>query len=298
MLDLFRDELESFAYMLSLVAIALLGAVSPVQRAEQLYNQARYEDALKALGRSCQGGSIRESELVACERVRAGALLALGRDAEARAAFDRLILANPDTDLGADVSPKIQALFSSAKREIAQVMSLQLEPVSPGGASAPWPLTVRVPGDINLEGLHAYVATASTSRYSEVTLRQQDGVWIGMYEPKSEASAPRYYLVATLSSGVSINVGDPQSAKAVVVSAASADPMSYDPYAEQQAAPNALNATRKSSSDDDDKIAGLPPWAFWTAVGGGAVLTGVLIYALTRGGGDDPGAVRLGVTFQ
>ena len=32
--------------MLSLVAIALLGAVSPVQRAEQLYNQARYDGIL------------------------------------------------------------------------------------------------------------------------------------------------------------------------------------------------------------------------------------------------------------
>lgn len=282
--------------MLSLVAIALLGAVSPVQKAEQLYNQARYEDALKALGRSCQGGGIRESEQIACEKVRAGALLALGRDAEARAAFDRLILANPDADLGADVSPKLQALFSSAKREIALVSGLQLEPVAPGGATAPWPLTVRVPADINLDGLHAYIATTSTSRYSEVAMSARDGVWIGMYEPQGDTSAARYYLVATLSSGVSINVGDPQSAKAVTVSTASVDPMGYDQY-DQQAAPNALKATRKSSGDDE-KILGLPPWAFWTAVGGTAVVTGVLIYALTRGGGDDAGAVRLGVQFQ
>jgi tetratricopeptide (TPR) repeat protein len=286
--------------MLSLVAIAVVAAVSPVQRAEQLYNQARYEDALKALGRSCQ--SVRESEQVACEKVRAFAQVALGREAEARAAFDRLIVANPDADLGADVSPKLQSLFSSAKREIAQVMSLQLEPVSPGvsaggGANAPWPLTVRVPGDVYLDALHAHIATASTSRYSEVTLRSQDGVWIGMYEPPTEPSAPRYYLVATLSSGVNVSVGDAASAKAVVVSAAPLDPLGYDPLEPQHAEPAALAATRRG--DDDEKIAGLPPWAFWTVVGGSAaVVTSVLVYVLTRGGGDEPGAVRVGLTFQ
>ncbi len=288
--------------MLSFFAIAIVAAVSPVQRAEQLYNQARYDDALKALGRSCQGATIRESEQAACEKVRAFALVALGREAEARAAFDRLIVANPDADLGADVSPKLQSLFSSAKREIAQVMSLQLEPVSPGvasgsGVSAPWPLTVRVPGDVEVDALHVHIATASTSRYSEVTLRSQDGVWIGMYEPPTEPSAPRYYLVATLTSGVNVNVGDAATAKAVVVSAAPLDPIGYDPLEPQHAQPNALAATRRR--DDGDKIAGLPPWAFWTVVGGGAaVVTGVLIYALTRGGGDEPGAVRVGLTFQ
>ncbi len=288
--------------MLSLVTIAVIAAVSPVQRAEQLYNQARYEDALKALGRSCQGANIRESEQVACEKLRAFALVALGRETEARAAFDRLIVANPDADLGADVSPKLQALFSSAKREIAQVMSLQLEVVSPGvasgsGSQAPWPLTVRIPGDVFLDALHAHIATASTSRYTDVTLRSQDGVWIGMYEPPTEPSAPRYYLVATLVSGVNVSIGDATSAKAVVVSAAPLDPIGYDPLEPQTAEPNALAATRRTGSDED-KILGLPPWAFWTAVGGAAVVTGVLVYALTRGGSDEPGAVRVGLTFQ
>ena len=288
--------------MWSLLTIAVVAAVSPVQRAEQLYNQARYDDALKALGRSCQGSTIRESEQVACEKLRAFALVALGREGEARAAFDRLIVANPDTDLGADVSPKLQALFSSAKREIAQVMSLQLEAVSPGtasvsGAQAPWPLTVRVPGDVYLDALNVHVATASTSRYTEVALRSQDGVWIGMYEPPTEPSAPRYYLVATLASGVDVSVGDATSAKAVVVSAAPIDPIGYDPLEPGRTEPNALAATRRSGGDDDT-IAGLPPWAFWSAVGGAAVVTGVLVYVLTRGGGDEPGAVRVGLTFQ
>lgn len=300
---MFRRRLEALSDMLTLAVTAVLAAASPVQRAEQLYQQARYEEALKALPASC--GNVRESDAVTCERVRAFALVALGRESDARAAFDRMLVRNPDVDLGADVSPKLQSLFSAAKRELAQVMSLTLEPVTPGiataGATAPWPLSVRVPGDVFLDALHAYVATASTSRYTEVALRpSQNGVYLGMYEPAGEPSAPRYYLVATLSSGVDVSVGDPNTSKTVVVNAASGvDPITgveaYDGSA--AGSPTALMTSRRG---DDDKIAGLPPWAFWGIVGGSAaVVTAVIVIFATRGGDSNtPGSVRVGLTFQ
>jgi hypothetical protein len=288
-----------------LVVLLAAAAVSPVQKAEQLYNQARYEEALKTLGATCDNPSIRESEQLTCEKTRAFALLALGRETEARAAFDRMLVRNPDADLGRDVSPKLQATFSAAKRDLAQVMALQIEPVNPGPAgpsgTAPWPLTVRPPSDLALDGVRAYVAGASSTRYNEVVMREQSGAWLGMYDPQGDANAPRYYLVATLASGVEVQIGDSMASKALVISAGT-DPMGMDPYdgfapPQAHAAPAKLNATRKN--ENDEKIAGLPPWAFWTAVGGAAVVATVVIVVLASGGGGESnGAVNVGLTFQ
>lgn len=291
-----------------LVVLLAVAAVSPVQKAEQLYQQARYEDALKTLGASCDSVSIRESEQTACEKTRAFSLAALGRENEARAAFDRMLMKAPDADLGRDVSPKLQALFSAAKRELAQVMALQIEPVTPGPAGpagaavAPWPLTVRPPSDVTLEGVRAYVASASSTRYNEVVMREQNGAWLGMYDPQGDTTAPRYYLVATLSSGIEVQIGDSMASKALVLNAGG-DVMGYDATgfdgypAPGHASPNKLSATHKS--DNDDKIAGMPKWAFWTTVGGAAVVaTVVVIVVASSGGGSNNGAVKVGLTFQ
>ena len=156
---------------------------------------------------------------------------------------------NPDADLGPDVSPKLQSVFSAAKRQIAQVTALELEPVAPGpaapgGAGAPWPLSVKTPGDVNLETLHVFIALSSNSRFIDVPMRESNGTWMGMFDPPGEVSAPRYYMVATLTSGVDVNVGDPDAAKAVVITAAARDPMDYDNFEAQQAQPMAVKASR------------------------------------------------------
>ncbi|MBC7792878.1 MAG: hypothetical protein H7Z43_04160 [Clostridia bacterium] len=284
------------------VVFLAVAAVSPVQKAEQLYQQARYEDALKALGTSCDSSTIRESEQTGCEKTRAFSLVALGREAEARAAFDRLLIKAPDADLGRDVSPKLQSMFSGAKRDLAQVMALQIEPVNPGPAGpngmAPWPLTVRPPADLSLASVRAYVASASSTRYAEIVMHEQNGTWLGMYDPQGDNTSPRYYLVATLGSGIDVQIGDSMASKALVVSAGG-DPIDYDPegFAAPHAVPDRLSATKRSGNDD--RIAGLPKWAFWTVVGGSAVLVTVaVILVASRGNGTDNGAVKVGLSFQ
>lgn len=286
--------------MSTLFVLLAVAAVSPVQKAEQLYNQARYEDALRSLGTSCEGTTVRESEQTACEKIRAFSLMALGRDAEARAAFDRMLVKAPDADLGRDVSPKLQAMFSSAKRDLAQVNALQIEPAVSSGAGVPLPLTVRPPADLQLQSLRAYVASASSTRYNEVAMREQNGAWLGMYDPQGDASSVRYYLVATLGSGIEVQIGDSMASKALAVNA-DTGAMGYDTgygqYGAPHAAPTKLSATRKS--ENDDKIAGMPKWAFWTAVGGAAVVaTVVIIVVASSGGGTDNGNVRVGLSFQ
>ena len=103
-------------------------------------------------------------------------------------------------------------------------------------------------------------------------------------------------MVATLSSGVDVNVGDAETSKAVVITAASRDPMGYDNFDAQRTEPMAVKATHRT--DDDDKIAGMPKWAFWSVVGGTAVVATIVVIIVATHHSDSPGAAKVGLNFQ
>lgn len=84
-----------------------------VERIRTLYVAAAYEEALAAMPAP---EAATPSEI---EQFRALCLLALGREADARSAIERLVKANPlfkpSTD---DVSPKMQSLFNSIRASV------------------------------------------------------------------------------------------------------------------------------------------------------------------------------------
>ncbi len=98
-------------------AIVLAGAVVSAQaqdslelRVRNLYASAEYDQALSAIG---------DSQDPAAQQYRALCLLALGRQADAEAALERLIASAPEFTLSAeDMPPRFVALFAQQRREI------------------------------------------------------------------------------------------------------------------------------------------------------------------------------------
>ena len=98
-------------------AIVLAGALVSAQaqdslelRVRNLYASAEYDQALSAIG---------DSQDPAAQQYRALCLLALGRQADAEAALERLIASAPEFTLSAeDMPPRFVALFAQQRREI------------------------------------------------------------------------------------------------------------------------------------------------------------------------------------
>src|SRR5262249_13073536 len=112
--------------MLALMFVAAVAAPARsdsndrgMARAEALYEKARYKEALRALPESCAGAA-------PCERLRAFIHTAIGEEAEAKAAFERLLAVDPEAVLPDDVSPKISAVFDSARGTIVAARDIQL----------------------------------------------------------------------------------------------------------------------------------------------------------------------------
>jgi tetratricopeptide (TPR) repeat protein len=98
-------------------AIVLTGASGSAQaqdslelRVRNLYASAEYDQALSAIG---------DAQDPAAQQYRALCLLALGRQADAEAALERLIAAAPEFTLSAeDMPPRFVAMFAEQRREI------------------------------------------------------------------------------------------------------------------------------------------------------------------------------------
>ena len=89
-------------------------AGSALERVRSLYVAAAYEEALAAMPADATGTVRRD-----LEQYRALCLLALGRDAEAVSAIERLVKADPTylPDRG-DISPRMQALFADVRSKM------------------------------------------------------------------------------------------------------------------------------------------------------------------------------------
>ncbi len=94
-----------------------------VERVRSLYVTAAYEEALAAIppaSADASGTTTRE-----LEQYRALCLLALGRDAEATVAVERLVKDHPTFVPSADMSPRMRAVFDDARARLVPEMARQ-----------------------------------------------------------------------------------------------------------------------------------------------------------------------------
>jgi len=190
--------------MLAIISTLILAAATPeVPRAQTLYEQALYDAALAALTPSCD----KASDVVGCERVRGFVLVALGREADALAAFSRLLSADPNATFGSDVSPKLQAMFNDVKRSLRELGPLALEPVEEGGAGT-WKLKLRLPRTAEVVRIFGYVMPSGREQFERVAFSAGGEIWVADYHPSGGASGPlRYYLEVVLRNKVTLAAG-------------------------------------------------------------------------------------------
>lgn len=94
-----------------------------VERVRSLYVTAAYEEALAAIPpASADATGTTTSEL---EQYRALCLLALGREAEATVAVERLVKDHPTFVPSADMSPRMRAVFDDARARLVPEMARQ-----------------------------------------------------------------------------------------------------------------------------------------------------------------------------
>jgi TonB family protein len=112
-----RPALVAFAI---LVLTALSARAGDLGRAQVLYADAAYEEALAALGPPGLG----DETVIEPNQLRALCLLALGRTIEAESAVERIVRHDPAYAVPvADVSPKLVTLFKDVRRRTLAAMA-------------------------------------------------------------------------------------------------------------------------------------------------------------------------------
>lgn len=276
-----------------LLALSVAAGASNVEKAERLYEKARYEKALKVLGKSCDG----TQEVDACERLRAFILIGLGRKDGAIAAFHRMINGNPDADLGPDASPKFRRMFGDAKRAVIAVRSLEVEPVDLADGMTEWPIKVYAPQNVEIESITVHLAAPGRETFTAAELTKGGDAWVTDVDlGETESGLGHYFLTAVMKSGVTVNAGtesEPRDFDLRVLGSASFD--SGDGFGDgERSSPFDM-----PSVTNGDKDEGLPTWAVWTIVGGAVALvaTGVTL-AILLSRDDEPGTILVTIGFS
>lgn len=269
-----------------LLPLVILAPKVDLVKADRLLQQARYDEALTALGTTCEGEGLNIAD---CERVRAFILKALGKDAEAKASFERMIVAQPGITLSEDVPPKLRSLYLDAKQAIQATQELELQPVVIVDDGKRWKLELREPTETHYHNVVIFIKPHGFERFSQVELVKDEKIWSGNFVPEKEVDATNtnYYAVLLLASGAEVGIGTAMQTRVLNVSKVE-EPKGVGS--------DALGVRSKSK---DDRILGFPKWPFVAVVGGGlvAVAVGVtLAILLTRS--DEPGAVHVGIQFQ
>lgn len=117
-----------------ILAVALLAAAVPsvradpagaeggpalLARAQMALDALRYEEAAALLDRAWRAGGNRPAELALIHRLAGSVAVILGHDAEADAAFRRLVALAPDSSLPDGTSPKISGRLDAARAALA-----------------------------------------------------------------------------------------------------------------------------------------------------------------------------------
>ncbi len=269
----------------------------PLDRADTLYQDALYEEALAQLPQSCAEAGI--ADKVRCERIRGLVHLALQQTAEAKAAFARLLLQDPSAELGDDYPPKVQTLFAEAKTTVDELLGMVLLPPTPTHTDGPLILEIRDPA-VNIESIRVHIAPPGTDDYEPVDLVLQGQVWSGEVsldlEEEEEGAKTRYFLDVT-TGDMTIPIGSPDAPLSVALSLGSAEDRNDDRFGlgGSTNGEDGLGTTEKRPGTSI--IAGLPDWALWSIAGGVAVLATGITIALASGGGPKPARVRVTISL-
>ncbi len=280
-------------WLLTALVVSVPG--NDVAKAESLYEQARYEAALGALGATCGEAA----SAMRCEQVRAFVLMALGRETEARAAFERLLLADSEAQLPPDVSPKMLALFDAAHKVVEAARNVRLHKVEVAKAGGAWQLEAGVQG-VSLATLTAYVAPTGRDLFQPVEMRAKGTSWVATFEPGfSPEGGVRYYLAAVLDDGTQVFAGSKDGALRLEISiggepvVAATDDVLGDRKDER------ANGEGGGKSGAPGWIAGMPRWGWYAAIGGGAALiASAVLIGIAASGDSGPGSLRVNIEVQ
>ncbi len=265
-------------------------ADAALAKVEALYQKAKYKEALKALGASC--AELRD--VVGCERLRGFIHIALGAERDARAAFERMIAADPQASLGEEVSPKLQAVFDESRRVVLAVLDFQLEPPHsvPRGSVL---LEARLAEEASIEQLTLHVE-AEEEGFTPYDMEQRSGIWSARVSIDGERLS--YYAVARLPSGAEISVGSASQPRLLELGGDPTGAGSDEPRARASADPLAPSGAELETQEELGPF-GLPKLAFWGGVIGGAAAIAIgvtLAIVLTRD--PEPGEIRVKVVFD
>ncbi|MEM6731737.1 MAG: hypothetical protein AAF658_09280 [Myxococcota bacterium] len=258
--------------------LILLGTLIPasVPEARLLYDEALYEEALEALGPSCDA----TADPVVCEEIRAFIYIALGREADASATFERMLSLDPSAALSGQVAPKIRSLFDSRQAAIAELFSSELEPVAVE-EDVPSPVKFVARGDVELLTVTLVVRPETDEPVERISMQLEDGAWVAMVTLE-EPDEAKHSIELELAAGALVSLGG-------------ADPVTpFQIRGTAEASPLEPDWLDADEPSDDEA---LPAWAWWSIIGGGVVVTGVVL-ALVLGGGSGDGNVVVDVTFD
>ncbi|MEL6543249.1 MAG: hypothetical protein AAFQ82_01415 [Myxococcota bacterium] len=261
---------------MSPILLLLALQLSNVAEARAYYEQALYDEALAALGPSCDASS----DPRGCDEVRAFVYMALGRDSDAGAAFERMLALDPAGVLSTQVAPKIQSLYDERQQGIAELLRSGLGPVAAEGDDVPVPVKLETRGDIALLAVTLIMQPESGAETLKIPMRSEGGAWVAMVVLE-EPDEARYSVELELAAGAVLTLGGsvPQTP---------------------------LTLTGEALVDREGRIEIpdprsrkeelLPPWAWWT-IGGVAVVGSVAAIILLSSGSSD-GDLTVGVTFD
>lgn len=262
--------------------IALLALLTgSLTEAQRNYENGLFEDALDALGPTCDGSA----DPVRCEELRAFVHVAIGEDAEAAQAFERMLVREPTASLSRRVAPKIRSLFDDRQAAIATLLNAEIESVAWDGGNAPVPVRFVPRGDIELTAVTLILRPDTDVMPQRVPMRYDAGTWIGMAVIEDPKRA-RYALEVEIAAGAML----------ALKGISPTTPLPLSEFALDEERPdNFLSDPDRDDTDDDDEE--LPEWAFWSIIGG-SVLVGGVVAALLLTSGSSEGDLQVNVTFD
>tara|TARA_B100000959_G_C14844787_1_gene567574 strand:- start:12 stop:857 length:846 start_codon:yes stop_codon:yes gene_type:complete len=276
--------------LLFMLAPLLMGTEASLEFVEELYDEARYEDALLILEEYCAV----ESKNADCERLRAFLYIALEREDDARTAFQNWLQVEPFAQLGEEISPRLRKVFAAVKEDVEAVENLEISALQLASDMDAWDLEVQIPEGLVLARLTAHLFDQQSGEFRLVELKSGVGVWHGTHVPRTvQVGRISYYLVARFPGGVEFQSGKPTYLKQFTVSVAPGENASLPEGLFQE--PTAL----EEGGAAEGEIWGMAPWAFWTTVGSTVALLGggVATYFLTRDTTEAPGALVVTIGF-
>ncbi len=267
-----------------------MGSEPSLQFVEELYDEARYEDALLVLEEYCAV----ESQNGDCERLRAFLFIALEREDDAHTAFQNWLLIDSYAELGEEISPRLRNVFAAVKEDVEAAKNLEVSPLQLASEMDAWNIEVQTPENLLLERLTLHLFDEESGEFRPVELQAGVGIWHGTHVPRRvQVGRISYYLVSRFPGGVEFQAGKPSYLKQFTVSVAAGEDATLPP--ELFAGPAEL----EEGEAGGEKILGMPPWGFWSAVGGTVAVIGggIAAYLLTRDSEEPPGALVVTIGF-